>query len=78
MASSMILDVTLPTSWAAKTPRAKRRSGLWASGHRLWETAGYALTGVIVLAIAPVLFVTVDHSVAVQWTNAIFDLVSLH
>jgi len=73
MTYSTLLDVTLPVPGAAKAPH----SGFWASGHYLWEIVGYTAAGLIVLAIAPVLFIVIDRAAIVQWCNAILDLVSL-
>ncbi len=77
MASSTILDIAPPTSGAVRAPRVNIPSGLWASGHHRWETAGYALAGLIGLTLVPALFVAVDHAVAVRWSNEVFDFVSL-
>jgi hypothetical protein len=77
MADSTILDVTMPTSWARKPSRVSLFSGLWAGSRHPWEAAGYVLAGLFVIAALPVLFIAVDHTVAVHWSNAILDLVSL-
>ena len=77
MTYSTILDATMRTSWAPTPPRLGLYSGVWAGDHPLWETAGYILAALIVLGAIPALFIAVDHTVAVHWSNAILDLVNL-
>lgn len=72
-----VLRATMPTSWAAKPSPVSLFSGLWAGGRHPWEAAGYMLAGLAGAVAVPVLFIAVDHTVAVHWSNAIFDLVSV-
>ncbi len=52
-------------------------TGLWAGTHHQLETAGYLAAGLLSLAIGPALFVALDHSTVVRWSNEILDLISL-
>lgn len=45
--------------------------------HPLLAAAAYAVTVLIGLAIIPVVFVTADHALVVEWSNAVFDLAGL-
>jgi hypothetical protein len=72
-----IFDVTSPTSWVVKPPRVSLFSGLWAGSQHRWEAAGYISAALVMVVVAPVLFIAVDHTVAVYWSNQILDLVSL-
>jgi hypothetical protein len=45
--------------------------------HPLLATAACAIVVLICLAALPVAFVTVDHTLVVEWSNALFDLAGL-
>ena len=60
----------------SKVARAKFNSGLFAHGRDRLEAAGYLIAGLIGLGAGPALFVAVDHTVVVRWSNQILDFVS--
>jgi hypothetical protein len=45
--------------------------------HPLLAAASCAIAVLIGLAVLPVAFVTVDHTIVVEWSNALFDLAGL-
>jgi hypothetical protein len=45
--------------------------------HPLLATAACAIVVLICLAALPLAFVTVDHTLLVEWSNALFDLAGL-
>lgn len=59
-----------------KTARARFNSGFFVHGRHQLEAAGYVLACLIGLGVGPALFVAVDHTVVVRWSNQILDLVS--
>jgi hypothetical protein len=46
-------------------------------GHPLLVAAASAIVVLIYLAALPVAFVMMDHTLVVQWSNALFDLAGL-
>ncbi|HEX9462195.1 MAG TPA: hypothetical protein VGB82_06310 [Alphaproteobacteria bacterium] len=69
------MDITMPIPLVHSAPRMNFMSGAWAGGHQL-KAAGYVLAGLIGLAMGPVFFMAIDHTVVVRWSNAILDLIS--
>ena len=55
--------------------RARFSSGLFVHCRQQLEAAGYVLACLIGLGVGPALFVAVDHTVVVRWSNQILDLV---
>jgi hypothetical protein len=45
--------------------------------HPLLTTGACAIAALIGLAVIPVVFVMADHTLVVEWSNALFDLAGL-
>ncbi|HTY65278.1 MAG TPA: hypothetical protein VMH36_01405 [Alphaproteobacteria bacterium] len=55
--------------------RARFSSGLFVHGRQQLQAVGYVLACLIGLGVGPALFVSVDHTIVVRWSNQILDLV---
>lgn len=67
----------MPSLLALNAPPANGMPRLRRGAHHGLEAAGYALAGLIGLAVVPALFVTLDHALVVRWSNEILDLIDL-
>lgn len=73
----MAYSDTLIDSYLVPLALGKRAPpDFWTRRHPQMKAAGYAVAGLIGLAIGPALFVSMDHDFVVRWSNAILDLVS--